>query len=84
MLFCELRQMEVVNISNGCRLGYVCDLEIDYNSGRILSIIVPAPTKFFGLMKEDADIIIPWEKICKIGKDVILVEIHTHYFKKIL
>jgi len=83
MLFCELRQMEVVNVCNGCRLGYVCDFELDCNCGRILAIIVPAPSRFFGLVKGEADIIIPWEKICKIGKDVILVEIHSNYFKKI-
>lgn len=82
MLFGEFRQMEVINICNGHRLGYVCDFEIDCSCGRILAIVVPAPSKFFGLMKEEEDIIIPWEKICKIGKDVILVEIHRHYFKK--
>lgn len=83
MLFCDLRQMEVVNVTNGCRLGHVCDFEFDCSCGRIISIIVPAPCKFFGLVREHEDLIIPWERICKIGKDVILVDIHTHYFKKI-
>ena len=27
--FCNLIKKEVINICNGCRLGYVCDIEID-------------------------------------------------------
>ena len=26
----EMRYKEVINNSNGCRLGHVCDVEIDY------------------------------------------------------
>lgn len=71
----ELRARDVISILDGKRLGLVADLELDLEQGRILSIIVPGPGRFFGLLGREKDYVIPWEKIAKIGVDVILVEI---------
>ncbi|MBZ4666096.1 YlmC/YmxH family sporulation protein [Mahella sp.] len=69
----DIRQKEVVNVLDGKRLGPIVDMEFDLEAGRITAIIVPGNNKFniFGKSKE---YIIPWEKIKKIGQDVILVE----------
>lgn len=71
----ELRQREVINILDGKRLGFVTDLDIDLNEGRIKSIIIPSQNRVFGFFTRAGDYIIPWEKIKKIGSDVILVEL---------
>ena len=73
--FCELRRKEVINICDGSRLGCICDIELDQCSGLISSIIVPGPTKFFGILRSDEELVIPYCKINKIGDDVILVDI---------
>jgi YlmC/YmxH family sporulation protein len=70
----DLRLRDVVNILDGRRLGVVNDLELDLVSGRILALVVPGPGRFLGLFGRDSDYIIPWERIRKIGSDVILVE----------
>ena len=70
----ELSDKQVINICDGKILGYVTDFKIDSCSGRLTAIILPGETGFFGF-KKCMDIIIPWEKICKIGIDVILVDI---------
>jgi len=73
--FCDIKQKEVVNIFDGRCIGHVFDLVIDCRCGTICAIIVPGCSKlrscFFG---GGDDIIIPWNKIVKIGEDVILVE----------
>jgi YlmC/YmxH family sporulation protein len=69
----ELKCMEVVNIKDGKRLGYVSDVQIDLCDGRLLAIIVPGPGKFCGLFGGGEDYIIPWCEIEKIGDDIILV-----------
>lgn len=70
----ELRSREVVNMSDGRRLGLITDLEIDISTGEVKAIIVPGPSRFIRIFSRDEDIVIPWEKIVKIGVDVILVE----------
>lgn len=73
--FCELRSKEVINIPDGKRLGCVTDLELETESGRILSLIVPCPCRFFGLFGSVGRYVIPWSCIRRIGDDLILVEV---------
>lgn len=69
----ELREKEVININDGRRLGYVCDVEVSLCKGEIEAIVVPGRMKFINFSKKD-DLVIPWCKVCVIG-DVILVDI---------
>lgn len=70
----ELREREVVNVLDGRRLGLASDLEIEADTGKIKAIVVPGPGKFLWLFGKNDDFVIPWDKIIKIGVDVILVE----------
>ncbi len=80
--FCELREKEVINTCNGRRLGCVTDIILDKCSGTVEAIIVPGPGKVCGLFGYDAEYIIPFECICRIGPDIILVEICEEKFLK--
>ena len=73
--FCELRRKEVINICDGARLGCICDMELDVCTGTLLTLIVPGPSRCFGLLRGSEELVIPFCKIKKIGEDVILVEI---------
>lgn len=70
----DFRQKEVINIHNGRRLGFVCDVDIDMETGRLNSIIVPGNGRIFGIFGNKEDYIIPWERIKTIGDDIILVD----------
>lgn len=69
----DLRMKEVVNIRDGCRLGFVSDVEIDVECGKVLAIVVPGPYHF-GIFSREPDFVIPWSGIEKIGEDIILVD----------
>jgi len=71
----EIRCKEVINVADGCRLGFAEDFEIDLHDGRLCSIVIPGPCRFFGLFGRDCDYVIPWNCIRKIGEDIILVDI---------
>ena len=72
----DIRQKDVINISNGRRMGTIVDMHFTAD-GRISSIAVPGPFNLVGMIRGNrADIIIPWESIVKIGDDVILVRVH--------
>ncbi|MEG6585955.1 YlmC/YmxH family sporulation protein [Dendrosporobacter sp. 1207_IL3150] len=70
----DLKMKEVINIIDGKRLGTITDIEIDVETGRLTAIVVPGVGKFLGFFGRNEDVVIPWEKINKIGSDVILVE----------
>ena len=73
-----MKNKEVVNISDGRRLGFVVDGQIDIVQGKLISIIVPGECNFLGISKGD-NILIPWECIERIGDDIILVKVNDMY-----
>ncbi len=71
----DFKHKEVINITDGRRLGFVQDVCADLSSGAITSIIVPGSNKLLSMFSSSNDIVIEWQKIKCIGEDVILVEI---------
>ena len=73
--FCKLKNKDVVNVCDGKNYGPIIDIVFDTCCGRILGLIVPCNKNFFNIFKSSNDIFIPYNRICKIGKDIILVDI---------
>ena len=78
----ELRHKEVINSCNGCRIGFVDDVEVDTVTSQIKSIIVFGKPRCMGLMGRTEDIIVPWSDIRLIGEDTILVDSSIKYKQK--
>lgn len=77
MRYSRMRQKEVVNLLDGCSLGYISDLEIDELTGKVCSILVPGKQNGFLAAFSCRNIVIPWGNIVKFGGDIILVEVDT-------
>ena len=76
MSLSELRTKDVVNTLDGRRLGKVMDIEFDEGSGQVEALVVPGEFKMTSMLRgEKCGIVIPWQHICKIGENVILVEV---------
>ena len=75
--FLEMKQKEVININDGCRLGYVCDIEIDDKTGKIEAIIIPGPGRVLGVFGHDQEYKIEWCDIKQIGEDLIIVDVEA-------
>lgn len=71
----DFKHKEVINITNGKRLGYVQDVCADLETGTITSIIVPGSNKLLNFFSSNNEIEIPWQRIKCIGEDLILVEL---------
>ena len=71
--YIEFSAKEVVNIRDGKRLGRVVDLQINPHDGVILAVVV-LDDRRRGLFRGRDEYIVPWQQICKVGDDVILVE----------
>ena len=72
--FTQLQCKEVICISDGRRLGFISDVEVEFPEGKVVAIIVPGPCRVLGLWGQKDDFCIPWSCIRKIGPDIVLVE----------
>ncbi|MDR1812266.1 MAG: YlmC/YmxH family sporulation protein [Candidatus Fibromonas sp.] len=72
--FCELRCKQVINVIDGKVLGRIVDIVFSRGSARILGFVVPGDGAFH-FLKKRGDIFIPFERICKVGIDCVIVDI---------
>ena len=75
MRFVKLQSKDVVNVVDGCKIGFISDIEIDWCTRCIQAIIVEKYSffKLFCFFKETPCIVITIECVVSIGGDVILV-----------
>ena len=74
----ELRQKDVVNVRDGMCLGRPLDLVFCPGDGRITGLVVPGESRMMAWFRgEKCGTVIPWERICRIGEDVILVDVEA-------
>ncbi len=70
----ELKDRQVVCVQDGTILGFVGDIELDTENGRLSALIIYGKSKAFGLFGREDDMVIPWESIEIIGEETILVK----------
>lgn len=81
MRMAELAGKQIINFSNGIKLGMTgeSDVVIDVVSGCIQSIIIPRRNNMLNFWIEKQYLVIPWEAVKKIGAEVIIVDLdQTH------
>ena len=73
--FTDLHCKEVICISDGRRLGFIHDVIIQLPKGEVSAIVVPGRCKLGGFGPPRDDFVIPWCNICRIGPDIVLVDV---------
>ena len=63
----DLSTRDVINTVDGRRLGNIVDVELDLNTGKIIAVVVPGPSKVLGLLGRTDDYV---------------VELTDHYFRR--
>lgn len=76
--FSELKCKQVINVVDGKSLGRIIDIVLDVHSCKVLGIVVPNPScSPWSLFKSGKEMFVPFNCICKIGVDVILIELYV-------
>ena len=75
MSFSDLKRKDVINICDGRKLGRPIDLILNENAC-VEALVVPGGNGgLLGLFRPDREgFAIPWQRVRRIGDDVILVE----------
>ncbi|ASF39323.1 YlmC/YmxH family sporulation protein [Halobacillus halophilus] len=74
MKISELQLKDVIAMETGERLGYISDLDIDTQRGRLSGLVLTMKGKAMGLFGKEEEMVIPWDQIVNIGADVILIK----------
>lgn len=70
----DLTKLDIINITDGAKLGAVTDMHFDLSTGRITALVVGQSRKM-GVFRAGKDMIIPWNRIVKFGIHAVLVDI---------
>ena len=73
MKLTDLMQKDVINDDDGNKLGKIIDINLELD-GSINSIIINKGIKFSNIFSSKEQVIVDWDKILKIGNDVIIVD----------
>lgn len=73
MRLSELQHKDIVNM-DGKKIGTIVDIKIG-DSGNVLSLVIEPIKSSFRFFSKEEDKEITWDKIDRIGEDVILVRI---------
>ena len=71
----ELRMREVINVLDGKKLGNIIDIDLDIEKGKVIAFMLPGQVRGWSIFSKREEIVVPWDKIIRIGRDVILVEV---------
>ncbi len=72
MRLSELQHKDVVNLTDGKKIGNIIDVSIN-SDGNMSGLIVEKSKFFISMFTNHNEIEISWNQIEKIGEDVILV-----------
>jgi len=77
MRLSSLQCLEVVNIIDGRRLGFISDIVFILPIGQIEAIVVEPALfrRFYRLFFGYNELVIPWCQVVTVGEDVVLVNL---------
>ena len=81
MKLSELSSKDVINDHDGSKIGRIIDVELDPDTGKVLSFQLQNGFRFVSAFSRNNIVDVPWQKIIKIGSDVIIVDNKSNTMK---
>lgn len=69
----DLRQKKVIDADTAEQIGYIRDMDIDFSSGKILSVTIPK-NSFAGIFHDFKGVTVSWDEVLAIGSEYVLVK----------
>lgn len=69
----KLKKKTVINITDGGKIGRICDVDVDLEDGSIKGIMVQVHASYWPSMGKCREVIIPFDRVVRAGGDVVLV-----------
>ncbi len=75
MRLSDLQKKDVVNVTDGTKIGNIIDIKLD-DKGNMEGLIVEKSKFIISMFTSSKEVEIKWSQIEKIGEDVILVSVN--------
>lgn len=73
-LFSQLKQKDVINLSDGKNLGKICDITVTFPENNFTGVTV---TGCKGFKFNRQEVFVPVKNIVKVGEDAVLVKLSS-------
>ncbi|MGM9534239.1 MAG: YlmC/YmxH family sporulation protein, partial [Intestinibacter sp.] len=74
MRISDIMEKEIINVKNGKKLGFITDIDLDIESGKVASFSITGASGSFFYRGMEVDTVF-WRDILRIGYDTVLVNI---------
>lgn len=74
MRISDIMEKEVINIKNGKKMGFITDIDLDINEGKVMSFTILSDSRNFFSRGAEEDVVL-FNDILKIGCDTIIVNL---------
>ena len=80
MRISDIMEKEIINVKNGKKLGFITDIDLDVENGKVSSFSITGSSGNFFSRGAEIDTVF-WRDILRIGCDTIIVSIGSNLNK---
>lgn len=69
----DLKQKKVIDVDTAESIGFIRDMDIDFETGKIRSVTIPKRNAL-GIVSGSKNITVPWERVVAIGSEFVIIK----------
>ena len=69
----DLKQKRVIDVDTAETVGYIRDMDIDFDTGKIRSVTIPQKG-LLGWISGEKNVTVPWESVVSIGREFVIIK----------
>lgn len=69
----DLKQKRVIDVDTAEAVGFIRDMDIDFETGKIRSVTIPQKG-ILGLFSGGKNVTVPWERVVAIGSEFVIIK----------
>lgn len=73
----DLRQKKVIDVDTAEAVGFIRDMDIDFDTGKIRSVTIPQKG-IFGWLFREKNVTVPWESVVSIGSEYVIIKMREN------
>ena len=69
----DLKQKRVIDVDTAEAVGFIRDMDIDFETGKIRSVTIPQKG-ILGFLSGSKNVTVPWERVVAIGNEFVIIK----------